>query len=521
MRIRHKMNQRSGFMPDLAPAELPPDAASRSIHMRETRDRWEKGDGYRLTEFEPGNDKGFLYFWSQEEGIEYWFIAGSTKIIAYRGSDKSDATRESGDYLAGGLWKWSFLNFNGVVCANNQSDRPQYFKLDGKFDNLTGLEESVRFRTLVKYKNYMFGLGVNEGSGFNDDEVYWSHPADPGYLPANWSYTDPASDSGRTYLPSPGYLLDGLELGNTLFLYKSDSIWACRFIGGQFIFSFDKKWDGQGILANGCVAEFSNNHFVVTRTDIIVHNGNTQRSIAEGKVKKFFFKNLSRAFYDRTFVVKRSDKSEIHIYYPSLASKDGYIDSLLIWNWELNNWEFRLVPNLMHAAVGNSIAEGAQRWDDVETSWERDGSWYVGENLQVFAPALYLSSNDEPKLVTHSEDGLMLGKPLKATWERQDMVIGPLSRDGVVYQNYKNYKTVSMLSFDMETTDNFQVFVGTRDYLNEAITWTDFGTFTPKERAELNMIMTAGFFSLRIVTESPIFKLRNLHIEFELSGEIV
>lgn len=520
MLVRHKMNASSGFMPDGAPAELPADAASYTESMRQTKDHWEKGDGYKETIFNPGIEKGYLYFWSQEVGVEYWFIAGSAKIISYRGKTKADVTRESGDYLPGGLWRWSFVNFNGVVVANNSVDSPQYFGTNNKFADMPALKSEVRFRTVCKFKNFLIGIGVDEGPGFNDDEVYWSHPADPGTLPANWDYANPATDSGKFALTSPGYLLDALELGNVLFIYKSDTVWTARIIGGSYVLGFEEKWPGLGLLAQGCVAEFLGNHFIVTRSDIVVHNGNTHRSIAEGKVKNFFFDNLSRKYYDRSFVVKRPEKEEIHIYYPSRESK-GYIDRVLIWNWSNNNWEFRKVPNVTHAAVGNAISENAETWNSVNTSWERDGSWFLGEDQRVFAPALYIGSNDTDNIVTYSYDGLVLGSPLEARWERVDLVLGPLTRDGVVVQNYKNYKTVSSMTFDVESTDTFQVFIGTRDYLNEAVTWEDFGTFNPEERTELNMLLTAGFFSLRIVTKSPKFILRNLHIEFELSGVIV
>lgn len=520
MRVRHQMNRLSGFMPDISPDQLPPDASSLSMNFKEDIDGWSKSDGYKETHLEPGNEKTHMAFWSPAEGDDRWFIAGKNTIVFYQGNVKTDATRESGQYNNAGEWFWNSLDFNGLMCFNNGVDNPQYFKDTGKFDNFPALADKVRFRNIRKYKAYMFGLGVDMGTGYNDNEIYWSHPADPGTLPANWDFADPASDAGKTFLPSAGYVVDALELGETLFIYKSDSTWSCRFIGGQFVFSFDKKWSSSGILTNNCVTEFEGQHFVVTQTDIIVHNGVTMRSIADKRVKKFFFNDISREHFQRAFVVKRPDTNEIYVYYPSRDAVDGYMDSVLIYHWINNNWEYRKIPNLTSAAYGNALPETVDAWDLTEGPWEREGTWRLGEDAKIFAPTLYQAYHNVDKLQVPSADGLGNNLPIPARWERQDITLGPTTRDGVVIQNYENYKTIAAITFDVETSENFKVYLGTRDYLNDSIVWEDYGEFTPYEQRTLDLILTTGFLSIRLETNAANLQLRNLHIEFEIGGEI-
>jgi hypothetical protein len=515
------MNRLSGFMPDISPDQLPPDASSYSENMKEELNGWQKSDGLKETFLEPGNEKNYLFFFSPAEGDDRWFIAGSTGIVYYQGKNKLEATRDTGAYSAAGQFNWKGLDFNGIICFNNAVDKLQYFQDKGKFADVTELDVMVRFRNIAKYKAYMFGLGVDSGEGFNDDEIYWSHPADPGTLPASWDFANPAVDAGKTYLPSTGYVVDALELGETFFIYKNDSTWTCRFIGGQFVFSFNEKWSSQGCLAQGCVTEFEGNHFVVTQTDIVVHNGVSSNSVAHRKVKEFFFNDISREFFDRAFVVKRPDTHEIFVFYPSVDSADGSIDKALVWDWVNKDWELRLMPNITQASVGSALPETTSSWDLADTIWDREGSWRLEGDSRVFAPAMYLGMRDRDNIGTISTAGLLFGQPLKAVWERKDITLGRMTRDGVVVQNYENYKTISEITFDVETTENFQVFIGTRDYLNDSVIWEDYGTFEPGQRRTLDLILTTGFLSIRLETEASALRLRNLHIEFEVGGEII
>lgn len=521
MRIRHTMGGLSGLIADIAPDQVQPDGASFSENVKAVTDGWVKSDGYTSTKLTPGNEKTFLFYYSPTDGDDRWFVAGESTIKYYRGALLTDATRDADPYAAAGAYRWSFTDFNGVLVANNSVDEPQYFNTtENKFQDISELDAKVRFRTLVKFKAYLFGLGVDSGPGYNDSEVYWSHPADPGFLPADWDFTNPASDAGKNTLPSSGYLLDALELGNTLFIYKSDSTWMCRFVGGQFVFSFEPKWDSQGLLARGCVTQFEGKHFVVTQTDIMVHNGVSSDSVADRRVKKFFFDNLSRENFQRTFVVKRPDTNEIYVFFPSRDSLEGYIDSALIYNWVNNNWEYRRFPDLTSAAFGTAIPEAVRNWDTTEGPWEQEGTWQLGEDGRIFAPTLYMAMHGKDEIQIPSYSGLDNNQPITGIWERKDIVLGPVSRDGVVGQNYENYKTISSITFDVTSTEPFRVWLGFRDRLTENIIWEDFGDFDPKLGRVLDMIETTAFLSIRLVTQASGFKLRNLHIEFEIGGEV-
>lgn len=521
MRITHKQNALVGFVPDLAPDTLPPAATSYSSNLEPTVKGWEKTAGLQTSSTAPTNEKTHIMFWEPTEGDSRWVVGGRETIKMLQGGVESDASRAAG-YNAAGEFAWNSLNFNGVIIFNNGADIPQYLTDTGKFADFPDLDPSVRARVVRKFKSYLLLLGVDVGAGFKPSDLYWSHPADPGTMPASWDYADPSKDAAITTLPSPGVLLDALELVDVNVIYKSDATFIQRFVGGQFVFRFDLKFASQGILATGCVAAFERYHFVLTASDIVIHDGVTSQSVADERVRRWFFDNLSREYYSRAFVVSNPDYKEILIFYPSNDSVDGQCDSILVWSWVKKTFHIRTLVPVYHAAYGftTEVATGIV-WDNEVGSWEDDTSTWAGDQeLATYAPNIHVSTPQENSLLKPSETGLLLGEPLIATWERQDITIGPISRDGVVQQSYDYRKTISALHFNVETQSVFSVYIGTRDNLDDPVYWEFAGEVDPQVAKRLDIFVTTGFLSVRIETKAKDFVMRSLAIDYEMNGEI-
>lgn len=521
MRVTHKQTGLAGFVPDLASDTLPPDATSFVENLNPTTKGWDKVDGLKESSVIPGNERSHLFYWNPTEGDTRWFIAGATTIESHQGGGILDVTREGLPYNSAGQFTWNSLNFNGIIIFNNGADSPQFMGSLGKFMNFPALNETYRFRVVRKFKNYLLGLGVDIGGGMQASDIYWSHPADPGTMPASWDFADPTKDAGIAPLPSAGVLLDSLELVDVNVIYKSDATYIQRFIGGQLIFRFDLKFASQGILATGCVAAFENFHFVVTASDIIIHDGISSNSVADERVKRYFFDNLNRQHYARTFVVSNPDLKEIIIYYPTNNSVDGECDGALVWSWVTKNFHTIRQVRTFHAAYGFTTETSTTTvWDAEVGSWESDNSTWVGsEELPTYKPNIHVSALESTKILNPSEDGTVLGVPLRAVWERRDIIIGPISRDGVVQQSYDTEKTIRALLFNVETYDSFEVFLGTRNNLDDPIEWKSYGTVNPAISKRLDFLITCGFLSIQIETNSKDFIMRSLSIDFELGGE--
>lgn len=519
MEVTHKQFDLSGFLPDPAPDTLRSGAISGGYNLYPSIRGWSKIAGFRETVVEPTNERNYLYHWSPTQGDNRWFSCGNTSIQQIEGNTVTDVSRVAG-YSLDGAHKWKAVNFNGVLVMNNVEDAPQYLAAGGVFADLPNIGTSVRFRDIGSFGAYLIGVAPNLGSGFLDDEIYWSHPADPGTVPPNWDYANPASDSGITPLPSEGYCVTSVVLSNLNIIYKSDSIWVMRFIGGQYVFSVENKFPGQGILNKYCVETFEGNHFVVAQNDIIIHDGYKLRSIADKKLREFFFADINPQFIDRAFVVKNPRSNTIIIYYPSQNSGDGYCDKALSWNWRDDSWSPLLISPLSFAAYGYEITGTEETWEANVDEWEQIGAWQTDSDIVNFVPAMHYAFASNTKLLAPSVSGLFVNEPIEAVWERTAIVLGRLSRDGVPYQNYEQMKVVNQLCFDMDGSDTFEVYLGFQQNLNDSVSWEYIGDVDPKVDKRIHCLFTTGFLSVRLKTKSTTFQLRAITIHFELAGEM-
>lgn len=523
MRHTHKQVGLAGFVPDLAPDTLPGDAISGGENMASTVKGWEKVRSYLQTDVTAHNERTHLFFWSPSDGDFRWLIAGATSILEIQSSQVTDVTRKDRPYNAGGLFTWNSLNFNGIIVFNNGADTPQYLASSGKFEDFPELGIGVRFKVVSKFRSYLMGLGVDIGSGIEASSVYWSHPADPGTMPISWDYADPAIDAGITVLPSKGIILDALELGNVNFIYKSDATFVQRFIGGNLIFSFELKFANQGILATGCVAAFGQQHFVVTGDDIIVHDGVSSRSVADERVRRWFFKDLNETYDKRTFCVANPDKKEIMVFYPSDASLDGVCDKCLVWNWVTGNFHIRRLENVNHATFGRSTAGfDAPVWDNEVNNWNTDltATWRGDFEIPDFNNEIHVSVKEDEKLLAPNYRSDLPSKVFAATWERKDIALGAQSRDGVVTQDYDVRKTIRAIHFNVGTDTKFQVTLGTREDLDDPIVWSAPEEVDPLITTRIDTFITTGFLSVQIESEAENFVIRAIGFDYDLSGDV-
>ena len=209
-------------------------------------------------------------------------------------------------------------------------------------------------RSMRVYKQYLIAMGLTDQAA---GETYpttlrWSHPADPGSVPTSWDIADATKDAGEVSLSeTPGWILDGLPLGNAFMVYKTDSTYHLEYTGGQFIHKLDKRFASLGILADNCMTEFFHKHFVLTRGDVVVHDGVRIDSVISARMKRRLFALMDADYYRQTIVVKHAQRKEMWICIPT-DSSNGDLEHAFIWNWEDDTWTERELPNLASAGAG-------------------------------------------------------------------------------------------------------------------------------------------------------------------------
>ena len=184
--------------------------------------------------------------------------------------------------------------------------------------------------------------------------VRTSDVAVPGAIPANWNpFAAGVSTADEFTLATSGVIQDMVELQGNLYIYSNNSIAVLRRTeNAQVPFSSDILTDSWGCQTTDAVIEFDGKHLVVGSHDIYVFGGHpgSIQSISDGRIREFFFNNLSQPYYDSMFIVRYQRRDEIWICYPDSNSLEGECTVAAVWNYRLNNWTFRDL-NYVHSGV--------------------------------------------------------------------------------------------------------------------------------------------------------------------------
>jgi hypothetical protein len=109
---------------------------------------------------------------------------------------------------------------------------------------------------------------------------------------------------------------------------------------------------GRGLLNENCWAAADGVVYGLDARDIWVFNGTQFESIANQRVKDYFYANLNSAYSERTFVINNTDRYQFEIYFADLNST-GWPNQMISFRYDLNIWNPpRDVFEASHAAEG-------------------------------------------------------------------------------------------------------------------------------------------------------------------------
>lgn len=482
-------------MPDIAIGELSRVGLIRdTIAHRLGPNAWTKADNIRFDQSGAGSITGNLsvlgtppvapYFLMTVRGpAQTWFLYTSlTKGYVYNGSTHTDITRTvGGDYTAASPADWNGTILGGIPIINSGTDDPQFwasYNVATKLADLTNWPANTTAKVLRAFGSYLMAFDVTKSGTRYQHMVKWSHPAEVGTVPSSWDETDDTVDAGEQELEDSesGGIQTALQLGNQMFIYKRSSTWRVRFIGGRFIFSFDKYLETLGALSRRAVASVANSayHLVVGQNDIFIHDGNSApRSIVDERFRKVFFDSIDKDKADEIYVFDNPTQKEAWICYP----EDGQTlcTRALIWNYE------RGYPGVLseRAITFQAVAEGfltedTIAWADAVTTWDGSAfSWETTIGRRVIA----CDPNDTSFQLLDSGNDFN-GVTYSSTLQRTDL--GLIGRDhrGNNIVDFKRRKMITRVWIEA-TGAPFTVRVGGQEVVNGAVIWSSPATFDP------------------------------------------
>jgi hypothetical protein len=420
-----------GVIRDFPPHELPPEAWTLAENVRFEDDSIVQLLGYTQVFGTPGVAPYYAQYVSAP-GQPWWLYAGLNKIYAYNTIAHSDITRttDGATYNASGASQWQGTNIGGIPIINNGVDVPQFwgaFSSATHMANLTNWPSTLRCAIIRAFGPYLMALNLTDTGVQKPYDIRWSHPADPGSVPPTWDITDPTHNAGQVSLSDvdSGQVVDGLSLQGRFYVYKENSCWRFRNVGGQFIFDEDAFLETTGLLSPRCVAITGDGqrHFFTGQDNIYTHDGNSAKPLLDRRTRRYLFNAIDPGSYAASFVFINPVRHEGWFCYPQLgqtAPSRAIIvnyDTLAVTECDID---------FAAAAMGTVQIADTETWASVTGAWVDDTSpWDVSNRRKI-----------------------VLSKPAATKFEQLDL---GTTRDGVAFTGLVQRTSLGMVGRNRRT----------------------------------------------------------------------
>lgn len=441
-----------GIISDPSPTDVPLQAWTNALNVRFKDGRVTKAQGHEAIFPQPPERPLFLMPYLSGN-VPYWITASALRIFRTEGSTWTNVSRNE-TYNAGDGNQWSGGFLNQVAVLNNPSDIPQCLRPNGTiFENLPNWPSDTRAKIIRPFKNYLVAMNITRNSVEQNTTVKWSSPADPGEVPFTWDVNDATNDAGENFLAdTAGAIVDGKKLKDNFIIYKEDSVYTMRYVGGVFVFQFQQLFDDVGMLSRNCAAEFDGKHFVVGQGDVYVHNGVQKQSVIDGKMKNFLYSAIKNTGVSNVFVVPDYNSTEMWVCFQGSSSQttNSLADTALIWNWREDTWTIRQIPNAICGTFGIVDPKVSDAWDADGTFWDQDTSAWGSANYNPTKTKLVFASYTSNQIYSVGDVSEFAGQSFQSR----------LEKTSINFDNDQSLKFVSSITPHFSGSGKGNIYVG-------------------------------------------------------------
>ena len=411
----------------------------------------------------------------------FWLYTSLAKGYVYDGASHTDLTRAvGGDYTAANTRDWNGTIFGGIPILNNGADVPQYWAALSTGTKLAALPNwpgTLRAKVVRSLGAYMFGFNCTKGATVFPHMVKWSAEAlQPGSPPPSWDETDVTLDAGEydLYDVNSGVIKEAITYSSQIYVYKEQSTWTIRFVGGRAVFSILPLYETTGILAPRCavVTGDGKNQVVVTQDDFIIHNGGQPASILEKKLRREIFGKIDTANYENCFLYVDPASNEVVWAYPESGMTQP--NKGVVFNYksgavtEIDGITYR------NAATGRIEAISEELWSDGTDTWDDDtGSWNTQERRRTV-----LISPANTKFYKLNDGLLRDGSTFLGTLQRTGLSILGRKRTGRWIVDHQIRKMVDRI-WPKIKNGSAQLRFGFQQLVDGPVTWSAPVSFDP------------------------------------------
>jgi len=211
------------------------------------------------------------------------------------------------------------------------------------------------------YEDYSFLGRINTASE-EYRTIVWSDTGD------FFTYKGSNNSGANILSTAKGEILRYLRLGRQLVVYNNRSIIVVTHVGGVALFTFEKMFDGEGLVGPRAVVNLGPYHVYMGRDNFYLFDGTSLvREIGTDRINKYLRDNLDYAYTSRAFgFVHEAEK----LVYWIIPTGDG-TSEIVTMSYNLanpldNKWSLHEY-NDRPTAMGLYSRQTTLSWDGLET----------------------------------------------------------------------------------------------------------------------------------------------------------
>lgn len=249
-----------------------------------------------------------------------------------------------------------------------------------------GWGKNMTARSVVSFKGYLFAFGVTVDSILYEDTVFWSDVAAPDTYPTDWGFN---LSSGNINLASPiegsqggynqlsaigGTLIAAAEFGDNLYLFTESEVFRVSFVGGAFIFKFQKVLTGKGAMSPTSVVALENGLLVIGSNDIYLFNGQSAQSLSSSRINSVLSDKLLVGSDIK--LIRDFNEKLVYMFFRSSARGTQTYDFAIMWDWVSNTFSlldstYTSFKDLTEYRADSLLSGTSKEWDEL-TDYEWD-----------------------------------------------------------------------------------------------------------------------------------------------------
>lgn len=489
-----------GVVKDTPPHQLPPEAWTLGENVRFSDTSVARLTGETAIFGTPTVAPYGLQFISTT-GIPFWLYLGLNKAYVYDGTSHTNITRQTAsvdvNYSASGAADWNTTILGGIPIQNNGIDVPQYWSALSsaqKLQNLPNWTAGMTAKVLRAFGPYLMALNVTVGGVAKPHNVRWSNTTDPGTVPTSWDITDTTKNAGEVTLPDvdSGLIQDGLPLQGKFYVYKENSTWRFRNIGGRFIFDEDAFLETIGLLTTRCVAITGDGqrHVFTSGDNIYVHDGNSAKPLLDKRMRRYLFNQIDVGTFKTSFGFVNPVRDEYWFCYPQSGS--SVANRALIVNYNTGA-STETDIDFVAALIGTVQTSDSETWASAVGTWDTDNSpWSVSNRRKLALAKPTTPSFLQLDLGTQRE-----GANFTGTIQRTSLGVVGRKRNGEWIEDFEVRKLVNRVWPKM-SGGPVMIRLGGQDVPNGAIRWSTPVSFDPSAQKYCDIQAEGAAISIEI-----------------------